>query len=145
MTTAAGEIKRFPRVKHAPIVEANHVSRLQASLYLSTFTHSQLHSTHPLVWQSDMDTVEIVEFKGFFFFFFEVCEVFQGYLKEKFKAILATKKNKNYCTTAPPSGLVRSSRDYDRMMRYLRDIYTTFTLAIFKRFDTIFMNFGTGR
>ena len=70
-------------------------------------------------------------------------EVFQGYLADKFKAVLAIKTQKlNYRTPAPPSGLARSSRDHGRD---ICDICAneTFTRAILKRFNDIFMRFQT--
>ena len=54
----------------------------------------------------------------------------QGYFTEEFNAIFSD-KNTNYRTPAPPSGLVRSSRDRGRMVRH-------FTLTIFMLFDAIF-------
>ena len=59
----------------------------------------------------------------------------------KIQGYFSDKKHKNYGTTAPPSGLVRSLRDYGRAMRYLCD--ATFPRAIFTRFDTIFTSFYT--
>ena len=73
-------------------------------------------------------TFEIVQFNAF-----------QGFFEEVFKAILAMKKHKNYRPTAPPSGLVRSSSDHGRMMRYLRD--EAFTRTIFTSFDVTFTHF----
>ena len=69
------------------------------------------------------------------------CEASQGYFTEELKAIFRDEKTKNDRMTASISGLVRSSRDDGRMMRYLRD--ATFARAIFTRFDEIFMRFDT--
>ena len=55
---------------------------------------------------------------------------------EEFKGIFSDEKHKNDCTTAPPSGRVRSLHNYAHMMPYLYD--TTFTRAIFTCFDEIF-------
>ena len=56
------------------------------------------------------------------------------------RPFLAT-RHTNYRMTAPPSGLVRSSRDHGRMKRYLRDV--TFTHTISMPFDMIFTHFDT--
>ena len=63
----------------------------------------------------------------------------------EFKAVSHEKKRKNYRTTAPPGGLVRNSRDHDRMMQYLCFFFpiSTFTIAIFMRLDVIFTRYHT--
>ena len=78
-------------------------------------------------------TFQIVEFEAFQGF----SRLFQSYFTEEFK--VSDKKHKNYHSTAPPSGSVRSSRDRGCMMQYLRG--ATFTGATFMHFGKICTRF----
>ena len=64
---------------------------------------------------------------------------FKAISRNNSRLFSAIKQNKNYCTTAPPSGLERNSRDHGHMTVYLRDM--TFRHAIFKHSDAICTHF----